>query len=304
MKDQHSTLENRINAINNEAKHIKVAQHVVVIGGGITGVELAAEIITRYPHKKVSIVHAHSSLLQTLSTSVQRAAHSFFQKNSVSLILNTRVSRCTWDKGIYMLETNAKINNYVEADKVYFCGGYIPNTEWLAESFLSNVLDNRGQIKVDATLQVEGTRNVWAVGDVATTGDAKTAYAAQEQAKYFLEQFFRNVPIGKPFSKYRPMGVPSPIALLSLGVNRGILAVGGKVVSTTMMAHTSKHFTEDKVIGDYGQNMKLFKNSDYQTWLRNEISSGNVDEEDGDADELAQVRLAMSSTLQSEDIFH
>ena len=48
-------------------------------------------------------------------------------------------------------------------------------------------MDDRGRLKVDEFLCVEGHENVYAIGDICATVDARLAYVAQEQAKLLAQ---------------------------------------------------------------------------------------------------------------------
>lgn len=45
-------------------------------------------------------------------------------------------------------------------------------------------VDDRGRLKVDDRLRVEGHENIYALGDIAGTDDPNLAYVAKEQAKF------------------------------------------------------------------------------------------------------------------------
>ncbi|KAJ2815119.1 hypothetical protein IWW50_006918, partial [Coemansia erecta] len=72
---------------------VKAADSILIIGGGPTGVGLAAEITTQYPHKTVLLVHAGPRLLSTehTSESMSRKAYKKLKALGVKVLLNERV---------------------------------------------------------------------------------------------------------------------------------------------------------------------------------------------------------------------
>ena len=63
IKEQHIVLPMRAQHLVDAHKSLEKAESVLIIGGGLVGVELAAEIITHYPKKSVRIIHPHGSLI-------------------------------------------------------------------------------------------------------------------------------------------------------------------------------------------------------------------------------------------------
>jgi NADH oxidase (H2O2-forming) len=48
------------------ARKIENAGHVLIVGGGVIGTEIAGEIVTKMPHKKLTIVHSHKRVLKRI----------------------------------------------------------------------------------------------------------------------------------------------------------------------------------------------------------------------------------------------
>lgn len=52
MKDQISDLIHRRETLKAESLKLKLAEFIVIIGGGVVGCELLGEILSKYPKKK------------------------------------------------------------------------------------------------------------------------------------------------------------------------------------------------------------------------------------------------------------
>lgn len=140
---------------------IKAAKSIAVIGGGPTGSELAGEFITDYPDKKVTLIHSGGRLLPDLDPSLSKEAASYFKKLGCEVVLNDRVLEV--EEGAAVV---TKSGNRYAAELVFWCTGAKMNTEFMKEE-LSDSLTPDGQIKVDTSLRVVGTRNMFALGDCA-----------------------------------------------------------------------------------------------------------------------------------------
>jgi pyruvate/2-oxoglutarate dehydrogenase complex dihydrolipoamide dehydrogenase (E3) component len=64
----------------------------------------------------------------------------------------------------------------IRTDVAFFCVGFVPNTEFM-QAGNANLLSERGHIKVNEHMQVEGHPNIFALGDVADVDEEKLAQA-------------------------------------------------------------------------------------------------------------------------------
>eukprot|EP01128_Nolandella_sp_AFSM9_P010302 TRINITY_DN7094_c0_g1_i1.p1 TRINITY_DN7094_c0_g1~~TRINITY_DN7094_c0_g1_i1.p1 ORF type:complete len:401 (+),score=55.79 TRINITY_DN7094_c0_g1_i1:27-1229(+) len=160
---------------------LRASSRILIIGGGITGVELAAEIITRFPSKEVTLVHGGDRLLPAHSDNprVQQYVQSFLEQRGVKLLLNNRVvSRGA--RGEYILRDGELC---IYADCAYFCANSQPNLNF-AHPFLSSQsptslpspspspslprsLSPEGLL-VEADMRVRGFEDIFAGGDVVS----------------------------------------------------------------------------------------------------------------------------------------
>lgn len=207
----------------------------VVVGGGSTGVEVAAELedLMRTAHRtfeglpepKVVLVHSRSYVLPEFGQRLGRYATKKLAKAGVQVMLNRRLTR-------------------VEADRVTLDDG----TELHAATVVSTVgnaphpllarlhtgTDERGWLKPDATFAVPGLDRVWALGDVASIIDPETGQPMPATAQHAIREgphAARNIlavldgRAPTPFS-YRQQGM-----LVSLGRGRGAGEIMGIKVS-------------------------------------------------------------------------
>src|SRR5215210_3717687 len=148
----------------------------VVIGGGATGVEVAAELhnllqellVPDYPNidpnrTQIILVDANKEILKELDPALRRVAHVRLHDLRIEVINNAKARE-------------------VKADKVILTDGReiaAENVIWTAGARASRKLDDlpfphdeRRGLTVDRFMRVVGHDNVWGIGDCAATVDA------------------------------------------------------------------------------------------------------------------------------------
>lgn len=188
---------------------------VVIIGGGATGVELAAElreasgIYTSYGfHQldarrdvRITLLEGADRILAPLPEKVSGAALRLLGKRAIRVVTGCRVTAIEPD---YI--EDAQGNRYRSNLCVWAAGIRAP--EFLAG--LGLPVNRGGQIEVDAQLAVKGVPHVYALGDCAACIDANgkpvppRAQAAHQQAEHLLKRFLAEA-AGKaaPAAAYR-----------------------------------------------------------------------------------------------------
>ncbi|MAE49392.1 hypothetical protein CMI48_01045 [Candidatus Pacearchaeota archaeon] len=154
---------------------VQKAKKIVVVGGGLVGVELAAELAQKYVGKKVVLVHPGEEVLERQEKRTRRLAAKWLRRHGVDLVLGERVVR---QAGKFVV---CQSGRKLEADVVFSCVGVGSNYEFLARRF-PGVLDERQLVNVGGDLLVKGLGNVFAVGDVSSVRQEKTAQNAELQA--------------------------------------------------------------------------------------------------------------------------
>jgi NADH dehydrogenase FAD-containing subunit len=159
-------------------QHVATADHVLVVGGGPSGVELSAEIRLARPDARVTLAHAGSALLHsTGSGRAGRKARAWLESHDVEVRLDSFMSPGN-DFGTYR---DAR-GSVVAADLSFWATGTTPNTLWLRLAGHGDWLNEAGHVKVDRTLRVDGRLDVFAVGDVNDASELKITPAALAQA--------------------------------------------------------------------------------------------------------------------------
>src|SRR6187399_1501294 len=143
-----------------------VPKKLVVIGGGVIGLELGS--VWRRLGAEVIVVEFLDALLPGMDGEVRKEAAKLFAKQGMELRLSTKVTGVTvkGKKATLTLEPAAGgTSETLEADCVLVSIGRRPNTEGLGLDAIGLDLNKRGQVETDPDFrtQVDG---VWAIGDV------------------------------------------------------------------------------------------------------------------------------------------
>ncbi|KAG8380672.1 hypothetical protein BUALT_Bualt06G0040200 [Buddleja alternifolia] len=214
------TKNEKLSYFQAENEKIKSANSILIIGGGPTGVELAAEIIVDFPDKKVTLVHRGSRLLEFIGEKAGKSALDWLTSKKVEVILGQSVKLNPESDGVY--ETSG--GETITADCHFLCTGYPIGSSWLKETCLKDSLDTHGKLMVDTKLRVKGHNNIFAIGDITDIPELKQGYLAQKHASVAaknLKLLMRGESETK-LSSYKPA---SPIALVSLGRRDGLAQI-------------------------------------------------------------------------------
>jgi dihydrolipoamide dehydrogenase len=144
----------------------KVPQHMVVIGGGVIGLELGS--VWRRLGAKVTVVEFLDQLLPGMDDDVRKEAAKLFKKQGMELRLSTKVTGVSvkGKKATLTLEPSAGgASETFDADCVLVAIGRRPNVDGLGLDTIGLQLNKRGQIDTAADFRTS-VDGVWAIGDV------------------------------------------------------------------------------------------------------------------------------------------
>jgi dihydrolipoamide dehydrogenase len=144
----------------------RVPEHMVVIGGGVIGLELGS--VWRRLGAKVTVVEFLDQLLPGMDGDVRKEAAKIFKKQGMELKLSTKVTGVTVKGKTATLTVEPSAGGAAEtlsADCVLVAIGRRPNVDGLGLEKIGLEVNKRGQIETghDFRTAVPG---VWAIGDV------------------------------------------------------------------------------------------------------------------------------------------
>jgi len=144
----------------------QVPGHLVVIGGGVIGLELGS--VWRRLGAKVTCVEYLDQILPGFDGDVRKEANKIFKKQGFEFRLSTKVTgvEVNGDKATLTVEpAQGGAAEAIEADAVLVSIGRRANTEGLNLEAAGLQTNNRGQVEIDHDFRT-AVPGIWAIGDV------------------------------------------------------------------------------------------------------------------------------------------
>ncbi|WP_108787716.1 dihydrolipoyl dehydrogenase [Erythrobacter sp. Alg231-14] len=145
----------------------EVPDHLVVIGGGVIGLELGS--VWRRLGAKVTVVEFLDQLLPGMDGEVRKESQKLFKKQGMEMMLSHKVTgaKVKGKKVALTVEKSAGGDEQtLEVSHVLVSIGRRPNTDGLALDKAGLQVNNRGQVEIDHDFRT-GVDGIWAIGDVA-----------------------------------------------------------------------------------------------------------------------------------------
>jgi dihydrolipoamide dehydrogenase len=144
----------------------KVPGHLVVVGGGVIGLELGS--VWARLGAKVTVVEYLDKILGSMDGDVSKQFQRLLEKQGMTFKMSSKVTGVAKSKkgaNVTFEPVAGGAAETVEADVVLVATGRKPYTEGLGLSEAGVVLDNRGRIEVDGHWQTS-VQGIYAIGDV------------------------------------------------------------------------------------------------------------------------------------------
>ncbi|WP_339727261.1 dihydrolipoyl dehydrogenase [uncultured Gimesia sp.] len=158
----------------------QVPKHLVVIGGGVIGLELGA--VWNRLGAKVTVLEYLDRILPTTDTEIANEAKKIFEKQGLEFQLGCRVTGVKANKKTCDVEIAD--GKPIRCDRVLVAVGRRPNTDQLGLENIGIELDKRGFIPVNDHYETS-VKGIYAIGDVI--GGAMLAHKAEDEGVAFSE---------------------------------------------------------------------------------------------------------------------
>ncbi|KAH8704093.1 alternative NADH-dehydrogenase [Talaromyces proteolyticus] len=185
-------------------EEVKRLLHMVVVGGGPTGVEFAGELQDFFEDDlrkwipeiqdnfHVTLVEALPNILPMFSKQLIEYTESSFKEEKITIRTKTMVKNVT-DK--YIEAQVTKPDGTTELERIPY-GLLVWATGNAVRGVVRDLMeqipaqkDSRRGLAVNEYLVVNGTENIWAVGDCAITNYAPTAQVAGQEGAFLARLF-------------------------------------------------------------------------------------------------------------------
>ena len=144
----------------------RVPGHIVVLGGGFVGLELA-QAMRRFG-SRVTVVERGPQLAGREDGDVAEEILRLFREDGIKVLLSTRLLEVEGSsgQGIRTRVRNSQGERDVEGSDLLVAAGRVPNTQGLGLENTGVELDDRGYIRVNERLQTTAP-GIWAMGECA-----------------------------------------------------------------------------------------------------------------------------------------
>jgi dihydrolipoamide dehydrogenase len=163
-----------------------VPKHLIVIGGGVIGLELGS-VFNRLG-SKVSVVEFADSIIATMDIDLGKELQKVLKREGVDFHLGYGVTEVIRNGNEVMVKAKSKTDEKIvelKGDYVLMAVGRRPYTDGLALENAGLKADERGRIPVNDHLQTS-VPHIYALGDVVR--GAMLAHKAEEEGVFVAEQ--------------------------------------------------------------------------------------------------------------------
>jgi dihydrolipoamide dehydrogenase len=176
----------------------EVPKHLIVIGGGIIGLELGS--VWKRLGAKVTVVELLPAILPGMDDEIVKEADRVFRKQGLEIRTNTRVTGGgRTDSGVFVdVEQDGK-SERIEGDYVLVSVGRRPATTGIDAAALGLNVGKRGEILVDDQMRTN-LPNVYAIGDcvpgpmLAHKAEEEGVVAAEVIAGQPVHMHYKSIP--------------------------------------------------------------------------------------------------------------
>lgn len=156
----------------------ELPQSMIVIGGGVSGVEMAYAFSAF--GSKVTILETCERILPNYDDDISDKVHNLLERKGINIIINVRVEEVC--EGTVVFVDKLGEENILECDSVYLSVG----REMVKMDYFTNEIayDERGFVQVDENYMT-CIKNVYAIGDIC--GKYMLAHNAMEQAQKVIK---------------------------------------------------------------------------------------------------------------------
>src|SRR5699024_2900961 len=162
----------------------EVPKHLLVIGGGVIGLELGQ--VYRRLGAEVTVIEYQDRIIPTMDKDQSKELRKVLKKQGMKFALSHQVKSVEKKgKNVHVKATDKKDKEVeFKGDYCLVAVGRKPYTEGLNADKAGVKIDDRGKIEVNDKLQT-GTDNIYAIGDVVK--GAMLAHKAEEEAVFVAE---------------------------------------------------------------------------------------------------------------------
>lgn len=221
------------------------SHHVLLLGAGPVGLELAAEIRTVWPDKRITIVDPATDVLAGEYRDELRGE---LRRQLADLDVGLRLGSALRQMpptppGVSEpFDVVTESGTAVAADIWFRCFGSTPVTDYLSDELASSRQPD-GRLQVTPELRLPGQDAVFAIGDITAIPEPKQGAAADAHGQVVAANIAALIQHDGPLQTYEP---DAPAILVPLGADGGASQLpDGVVGAETTAAYKGKNLLVD-----------------------------------------------------------
>lgn len=144
----------------------EIPEHLLVLGGGYIGLELA-QAMRRFG-SRVTVIERNARLVHREDQDVAEGLRTLFENEGIDLVLNARIERVSGKSGssVRIVIAQDGIERTLEGTHLLVATGRTPNTDGIGLDSAGVEITDRGYVKVNERLETTAP-GVWAIGESA-----------------------------------------------------------------------------------------------------------------------------------------
>lgn len=166
-------------------KLTEIPKHLIIIGGGVIGLELGQ--VYKRLGAEVTVIEYMDRIIPTMDKSLSKELNKILKKQKFKINTSHKVTSVTRDADAILVKAENKKGEVVsfEGDYCLVSVGRSAYTAGLNAEAAGVQLNERGQVEVNAHLQTTA-KNIYAIGDVIK--GAMLAHKAEEEGVFVAEK--------------------------------------------------------------------------------------------------------------------
>lgn len=158
-----------------DLNNVKPYGQVTIVGGGLSGVEMASELRESRPDLNIALINRGPNLLGSFPSNVQTYVAEWFQEHNVNMLINTALHRI--EPGLLYAESQS---DPIEANAILWTAGIQPVA--LVQQ-LQAAKDKQGRLIVNDQYQLPDDPNIYVIGDCVSSEYSPSAQVAGLQGE-------------------------------------------------------------------------------------------------------------------------
>ncbi|KAI3404832.2 hypothetical protein KGF56_002349 [Candida oxycetoniae] len=201
IKKKLTDLVEAANMLHPDDKERRRLLHIIVCGGGPTGVEAAGEIqdyidqdLKKWVPEvakdlRVTLVESQPKVLHTFNPKLVEYTNQVFKETNINLMTNTRITKVDDQHVTAYHKENGKSEIVPYGMLIWATGNSVRSFTSLLMSKIDKQKTAKRGLLVDDYLKVIGSDNIYALGDCTFTKYPPTAQVAYQEGQYLAAYF-------------------------------------------------------------------------------------------------------------------